>query len=282
MDWYSAGMAGLRHLGWLAVGGLMLAGVFAPAQRSRDHVDPTGHVVRGEALAGVWEFDVASIRPSGNPDRRTRIFRHPEDTEFMAQNAGLSALLQFAFGVSETRVIGLPASVATARFDLQAKGDAETDARFRRLNPGEQRIAKQKMMQGLLADRFKLAFHVETRELPVYALVVARGGPKLPPSEQAETSGWGGRTHIEIEGGDTLSRFVEELTRVSGRPVINRTGLSGKYDIEMDWAAEDDEDDADVPGLFTAIREQLGLGLESRKAQIEVVVVDRVEMPSAN
>lgn len=275
-------MAGLRHIKFVIAGCVVLAAGAANAQRSLSRVDPTGHVVRGDAVPGVWEFDVASIRQSGNPDRRQRIFRHPDDMEFGAQNASLSALLQFAFGVSDTRIVGLPASVQAARFDMQAKGDADTDARFRKLTPDQQRTAKQKMMQGLLIDRCKLAFHIETRELPVYALVVARGGPKLNPSQQAETSGWGGRTHIEIEGGDTLSRFVEELTRVSGRPVLNKTGLNGKYDIEMDWAAEDDEDDSDVPGLFTAIREQLGLALESRKAEIEVVVVDHLELPSEN
>lgn len=263
------------------VGWVVLTGGIASAQRSLPLTDPTGAVVRGEGLEGAWEFDVASIRPSGNTERRMRIFRHPDDTEFVAQNATLSALLQFAFGVSETRVLGLPGSLAGERFDVQAKGDVDTDARFHKLKPNQQWVAKQKMMQALLKERFKLAFHVETRELPVFALVVARGGPKLPASEQVEVSGWGGRQHIEVEGGDTLGRFVEELTRVSGRPVVNRTGLKGKYDIEVDWASDDD-DEADVPGLFTAIREQLGLALESRKAAVEVVVVDRLAMPSEN
>jgi uncharacterized protein (TIGR03435 family) len=259
---------------------LVLASVAAtpcPAQ----HPPPLADLTRPVALPGTWEFDVASIRPSGNPDRRQRLIRHPDDTEFVAQNASLSALLQFAFGVSETRVIGLPASIATARFDLLAKGDLDTDARFHKLNPDQQREAKQKMMQALLADRCKLAFHVETRELPVFALVVAKGGPKLQASDQKYESGWGGRTRVEIEGGDTLTRFAEELTRVSGRPVLNRTGLTGSYDIEVEWAADDD-DDADAPQLFTAIREQLGLTLEPRKAPVDVVVVDHIEMPSEN
>jgi uncharacterized protein (TIGR03435 family) len=206
--------------------------------------------------------------------------RHPDDTEFVAQNASLSALVQFAFGVSETRVIGLPGALASARFDLQAKGDSDTDARFHKLNPDQQREAKQRMMQALLVDRCKLSFHVETRELPVFALV-AKGKPKLQPSDQKFASGWGGRTRIEIEGGDTLTRFAEELTRVSGRPVMNQTGLTGSYDIEIEWAADDDED-ADMPTLFTAIREQLGLALEPRKAAVDVVVIDRMEMPSEN
>jgi uncharacterized protein (TIGR03435 family) len=256
----------------------MLAGGAADAQRLPAPADLT-HTV---TLPGVWEFDVASIRPTGNPDRRSRMMRHPDDTEFVAQNTSLSALLQFAFGVSPTRVIGMPTSLEGARFDMQAKGDVETDLRFHKLNSEQMRIAKQKMMQALLADRFKLAVHFETRELPVFALVVAKGGAKFSTSEQVTATAWGGRGHLDVEGGDTLVRFSEELTRVAGRPVLNETGLTGRYDIEMDWAADDDDDDIDAPKLLTAIKEQLGLALESRKAQVEVVVVDHMELPSEN
>jgi len=271
-------MVDFLRIRWIIVGGLMLAGGAAVAQRQPAPADLT----RAVSLPGAWEFDVASIRPSGNTDRRTRMMRHPDDTEFVAQNMSLIALLQFAFGVSQTRVIGLPAQLEAARFDVQAKGDVETDARFHKLNTEQMRIAKQKMLQALLAERFKLTVHFETRELPVFALVVARGGSKLSASDQATTTVWGGRTHIDVEGGDTLPRFAEELTRVAGRPVLDQTGLTGRYDIEMDWAADDDDDDIDAPKLLTAIREQLGLTLESRKAPVEVVVVDHMEMPSEN
>ena len=258
-------------------GGLLLACTVATAQRGPAPADLTQPVL----LPGVWEFDVASIRPTGVPDRRTRLYRHPDDTEFGGQNVPLQALLQFAYGVSVTRVLGLPGRLAAARFDLQAKGDADTEARFHKLNPDQQRIAKQKMVQAMLAERCGLKVHFETRELPVFDLVVAKGGPKFPVSEQVAGSGWGGWTHIEVDGGDTVSRLAEELTRVSGRVVLNRTGLTGHYDIELDWS-EDDDDESDQPTLFTAIREQLGLTLESRKAMVEVVVVDRMELPSAN
>jgi uncharacterized protein (TIGR03435 family) len=229
----------------------------------------------------AWVFDVASIRPSGNLDRRTRILRHPDDTEFIGQNVGLSALLQFAYGVSQTRVLGLPPQLEAARFDLQAKGDIETDARFRRLNPDQARAAKQKMMQALLADRFRLTMHFESRELPVYALVVAKGGAKLQPSDEQTAQAWTWWTHINVEGGNTMDRFAEELTRVAGRPVLNQTGLTGHYSLEFEWS-EDDDQDSDVPTLFTAIREQLGLRLEPQKAAVEVVVVDHIELPSEN
>jgi uncharacterized protein (TIGR03435 family) len=233
------------------------------------------------AAPSAFTFDVASIRRSANTEKRTRIFRHPDDTEFVAANVGLRALLQFAFGVSDTRVLGVPPQLESARFDVQAKGDIDTDARFRRLNPEQARTAKQAMMQKLLAERFQLTMHFETRELPVYALVVAKGGAKLQTSDEQYTSGWSGWTHINVEGGDSLNRFAEELTRVAGRPVVNRTGLTGHYNIEFEWS-DDDDQDSDAATLFTAIREQLGLRLEPQKAPVQVVVVDRIALPSPN
>ena len=275
---YSAGMVGFSRIFGIVIGCVLLAAEPLAAQRQPAPADLTHPV----ALPGTWEFDVASIRPTGNPDRRPRAMRHPDDTEFVAQNTSLNALLQFAYGVSQPRVIGLPAQIDSARFDLQAKGDLDTDARFHKLKPDQMRIAKQKMMQALLADRCKLKVHFETRELPVFALVVARGGRKFGPSDQVQSTAWGGRGHLDVEGGDTLARFAEELTRVAGRPVINETGLTGRFDIEMDWAADDDDDDIDAPKLLTAIHEQLGLALEPRKAEVEVVVIDHIQLPSEN
>jgi len=234
----------------------------------------------GVTVPGSWSFDVASIR-AGAPERRTRVLRHPDDTEYVAQNVSLSTMVQYAFGVTEARVIGLPPQLETARFDVQAKGDVETDARWRRLNPDQQRVAKQTMMQGLLADRCKLAYHWETRELPVYVLVAAKGGAKLQQSDEQTVQAWTWREHINVEGGNTLERLAEELTRVAGRPVVNRTGLTGRYTLELEWAADEDGD-ADVPTLFTAIREQLGLRLEPERAMVEVVVIDHMELPTAN
>jgi uncharacterized protein (TIGR03435 family) len=229
----------------------------------------------------AWAFDVAVLRPEVDTERRTRIFRHAEDTEFIAQNVGFSALIQYAYGVSETRVLGLSGALKSARFNVQAKGDIETDARFRRLTPPQMLEAKRLMMQALLRDRCGLEVHRETREMGVYALVVAKGGSKLQASDETTTQAWAWWNHIGVEGGKTLDRFAEELTRVSGRPVLNRTGLDGQYSLELEWA-DDDDDDATVPTLFTAIREQLGLTLEPAKAPVEVIVVDHLEMPTSN
>jgi len=232
-------------------------------------------------VAAGFAFDVASIKPAA-AERRTRIFRHPDDAEFGAQNVPLKALVQFAFGVTEARVIGFPASLQDARFDVQAHPDLETAARFRALKPDEAREAKQHMVLRLLEERCGLTVHRETRVLPVFALVVARGGPKFGPSEDPNSnSAWGGWNHIEIEGGKSMERLAEELSRVSGRPVVDKTGLTGKYDLELEWS-DDDDDDSTAATLFTAVSEQLGLKLQAEKAPVEVVVVDRIGLPTEN
>jgi uncharacterized protein (TIGR03435 family) len=256
---------------WIA-GALMLALMTASAAGIQTAV---------ETAPASFVFDVASIKP-GSAERRTRIFRHPDDAEFGAQNVSLKALVQFAYGVTEDRVIGFPAGLQDAHFDVEAHPDLATAARFRALKPDESREAKQHMVQDLLAARCHLEVHRETRVLPVYALVVGRGGPKFGPSEDPN-SNWarGGWNHIEIEGGESMARLAEELSRVSGRPVVDRTGLTGRYDLELEWSDDDDEDSA-AATLFTAVSEQLGLRLQAEKAPVDVVVVDHIELPSEN
>ena len=182
------------------------------------------------------------------------------------------------------------------------------------------------MLQSLLADRFHLKVHIETRELPVYALVVARGGSKLkastpepatPPDQDAPPSPPGGpddaphsppkgsmfvrmsSTGVQANATDsTVESLATMLTNqpdIGGRQVIDKTGLTGKYDWTLKWTptvgmamrgmdngAKETSGEPDAPGLFTALEEQLGLKLEPQKAPVEVVVIDHVEPPTAN
>ena len=111
-----------------------------------------------DTATASFVFDVASIKP-GSAERRTRIFRHPDDAEFGAQNVSLKALVQFAYGVTEARVLGFPAALLDARFDVQAHPDLTTAARFRALKPDENREAKQHMVEDLLVSRCHLKVH---------------------------------------------------------------------------------------------------------------------------
>jgi uncharacterized protein (TIGR03435 family) len=149
------------------------------------------------------------------------------------------------------------------------------------------------MIQQLLADQFKLVAHTETRQLPVYALVVAnpKTGPKIQPAKDLNRSISLNNGQIKAEG-ITLEDLAQKLTRslsdVLGRVVIDQTGLTGRYDLTLKWTSDmttsttpNSEPDA-PPDIFTAIQEQLGLKLESTKAPVPVLVIDHVEMPSEN
>jgi uncharacterized protein (TIGR03435 family) len=151
------------------------------------------------------------------------------------------------------------------------------------------------MTQKLLADRFNLKFHYEQRELSVYALTVGKAGPKMtrslgnpegPPDDEFSRSAWMKETNT------TMAEFTKALQYVLERPVVDHTGLTGRWDFRVQWTPDESQFGGIVPsssgnpnaapGLFTAIQEQVGLKLELVKALAEVLVIDHVEKPSAN
>ena len=138
----------------------------------------------------------------------------------------------------------------------------------------------------MLANRFNLKVHNESRVLPVYALVVAKGGFKLKQSHApaANLSGMMmDRGMIHIRGGPIGARFIVGLSNTTGRIVIDKTGLTGYYDIDLKWTPDEDLAAGVLgPSLLTALEEQLGLKLVSEKAPIDVIVVDHIETPSPN
>lgn len=145
------------------------------------------------------------------------------------------------------------------------------------------------MLQALLADRFTLKVHQETRELPIYTLVVAKGGPRFQPSKINGTTINSGIAYITVVGSDhTVALLAEQLSRTLGRVVMDKTGLDGRYELTLKWATDEGGagtggSSADAgPSIFTAIQEQLGLKLESGKGPIPILVVDHLEKPSEN
>jgi uncharacterized protein (TIGR03435 family) len=144
------------------------------------------------------------------------------------------------------------------------------------------------MLQSLLADRFQLKVHREIKEGPVYALVVGKNGPRLKvskPDEESSITASGNRTANITMANQTADRLALQLADSLDRPVIDKTGLTGHYDIKLTWIPEyagaprPGSDDVDI---FTAVQEQLGLKLEPQKAPIEILVVDHAERPSDN
>ncbi len=231
----------------------------------------------GQVVAG---FDVAATRRSlADEHARSHIVSDPADGRFQAVNVPLIVLLRFAFGVPETRILGAPDWVSAEKYDMEARSDAAVDERLKGMDSAAARGLKQTMLQALFAERFGLKWHEETRELPVYRLVVAKGGSKLAEAK-------GGQTIDEyrtkyVAQGIPVSVLAEELAKVTGRVVEDETALPGRYDVSLRWSA-DDAQDTTVPGIFGAVTEQLGLKLESGKGPVKVVVVDAVARPTVN
>jgi uncharacterized protein (TIGR03435 family) len=136
------------------------------------------------------------------------------------------------------------------------------------------------MVQNLLIERFSLKLHRESKELPVFALVAAKNGSKLHVSVGKGLDVRGGHGHFTARGITMQMMAAQLAARVLDRPVVDRTGLNGEFDLELEWAADDGPDAG--PSIFTAIQEQLGLRLEAQRAAVDMLVVDQVERPSAN
>lgn len=221
-------------------------------------------------------FEVASLKPGKRvmtaDGYSYSSIDNPTPGNLVAINASLAECIRWAYNVKEYQLSGpdwLNSSDTT--FDIQAKAPA-----------GTPRPEIRRMLQTLLAERLKLELHRETRMLPVYHLVAAKGGPKF---QQAKTDGRNGFAsaggHLEATH-VTMSDFAEEMARDTGRPVFDKTGISGRFDLKLDYSP-DRSDNPDRPSLFTALQEQLGLRLEPQKGPVEVLVIDRAErVPSAN
>lgn len=280
--------------------------VFGLMQQPRSQVGP----LFASADPHLPAFEVASIKPDKSGTDMTML--RTTAVGFIAQNIPLRELLRQAYRVQDNQIVGAPTWVGSARYDIEAKvGSNDTDA-LRQLTPDERGL----MMQPLLADRFQLKVHTETKDLPVLVLTVAKGGPKLHEAKPGDTypngikgfDGKGGGAGLMHMGpgqltaqGLPISSFVQLLSQQLGHVVQDQTGLTGKYDFALQWTPDQDNSammkgpgggppglgdappaDSAGPSLLTALQEQLGLKLESQKAPVPVLVIDHVEPPSEN
>jgi uncharacterized protein (TIGR03435 family) len=234
-------------------------------------------------------FEVATIKPSKPDDPRKAFI--VQGRRFQIINQPLTAILSFSYDVQAKQLIGLPPWADTDKYDIDATPDGE----------GAPSSKQWKIMiQKLVAERFKLTFHHEKKELSVYVLSVAKTGPKLTKSE-GDPNGLPG-LFFRGKLGDLAVRnanmadftgLMQEA--VLDRPVLDQTGITGRYDFTLLWTPDDSQfagmgvkippptDTANAPpNLYTAIQEQIGLKLEATKAPADVMVVDHVEKPSEN
>lgn len=232
-----------------------------------------------------FAFEVASIRPS----KAVGMWIRSRTDGMSISGATLWQLIFDAYNVPgissigrDDQVSGLPSWARSDTFDIEAKMDEETLAALQRLPLKEQSRQQNFMLQALLAGRFKLQIRREMKELPVYALVAAKGGFKLKESQAVVRMWMTDRGRITITAG-RIDDLVFSLTGDVDRNVVNRTGIKGKYDIDLKWTPDDQQGTPDAgPTLFTALEEQLGLKLVPAKGPVDTFVVDHVEQPTEN
>ena len=281
---------------------LLCASVMCAQQPAAKSSAQTGYVPS-------MTFDVASIRES-NPDPATGYsvsFMNPAHSSLVRlANNDVSNLLAIAYGINRPQIVGLPdwAGRFGPFFNIEAKSDASVDERLAKLSDEQARLEKQHMFQVLLADRFQLKVHWETKEGPIYELVVAKNGPKLHSGGSisptpAELESWGNRKIPPIyQSGSSRTGFdfiahrcsmealAETLTGQMGAPVVDKTGLTGTYDFDLKYLGPTEHygsDDPSMPRPLTeALPDQLGLKLQSAKGEKQFLVVDHIERPSAN
>jgi uncharacterized protein (TIGR03435 family) len=237
-------------------------------------------------------FEVASIHENKTAtDGHHHIYSAANDSNFRTINVSAEDLIQLAYGIPKSRIVGAPSWLDSTTFDINAKADPSIEAQMHSLPSEQGRLWKQQMVQALLVDRFQLKTHQETRQLPVYALVIAnpKTGPKFKPSEANGTTIDTGRSRIHVQGSDhTVTLLARALAESLGRVVLDKTGLDGRYDLTLKWTPDDASATTTTPApdappdIFTAIQEQLGLKLEPTKGPVPILVIDSVAMPSEN
>lgn len=205
-------------------------------------------------------------------------------------------LIQNAYGLREFQLIGGPDWVNNEPFDIQARIDPPDAYPAVLDETGRKAWSTRQMerLQSLLLDRFQLKCHIITKELPVYDLIVAKGGPKLHETTAAENkrgsigSSSNGHTSSMKATGITMQDAARDLSGELGRTVVDKTGLNGSYDLQLTWTPEagagdgTQADAASGPTLFTALQEQLGLKLEAAKGPVQILVIDTIQKPGEN
>ena len=265
------------------------------------------------ANSGALQYDVASIKrfTPGGPPNLNGFHPFVETPDgLVVRTATVKMLILRAYGVDAYQISGGPDWLNSERYDIDAKFDGTTADKLQKLSPDERILARQHMLQTILAERFNLAIHRENKELQTYSLIVGKNGPKLQevkledagPSKPKVGPAPGridmtvGGTGGQVRGfASPLSNLTVMLTNYLHRPVIDKTGLTGKYDFTLRWTPDETQaqvsssanglPSADPTGgasLFTAIQEQFGLKLESAKGPIELIVIDHIERPSGN
>jgi uncharacterized protein (TIGR03435 family) len=244
-------------------------------------ISAVGILYPGEALAQQSDaaqarFDVASVKLHQEEPGPFRVSTAAANGRIDFINVTLKSCLRQAYGLRSYQITGGPGWISDDHYDIVAKSAGPAG-----------RAQLMRMLQALLAERFQLKFHFETKEMPVYALVVGKSGLKI---KEVKDDGKG----MQI-GGDTqhpfsarnisMAQFAESLSRLQelNAPVVNRTDVPGVFNIDLEFSPENTTStDSAAPSLFSALTEQVGLKLEASRGPVRILVIDQVARPAGN
>lgn len=292
---------------WGGLGLALLVGVAGCALSAAGQVAgaAAAGTVDGAAYVPTMTFDVASVRPVKVANLSSISIGggwiDPHTSMLRLQNSPLNNLLYIAYGIHTYEMVGLPDWPWPTLFTIEAKSDTDADEKLVKLSDKDAMAEKRHMLQALLADRFSLRSHWETREGPIYNLVVSKAGrlegAKGATAEQLKNWGDGDIPQLIQQGngrgGELVGHacpmpyLVKTLADQFNRPITDKTGRTGKYDFSLKYGTirvsdgRPDESDP-TPSLEDAIQDQIGLKLESAKGPIQVLVIDHIEKPSEN
>jgi len=280
-----------RHIGWFAALLVFSCGLCLHAQTP---------IVEEPNYTPTLTFDVATIRLAPPPDANfhVTVSSPPHSSRFEATNLPIVALLHIAYGF-DAPVVGAPDWVGNTFYTIQARSDEAADARLAKLTDNEVRLEKRNAIRVLLAERFGLKTHLETRNTEIYNLVVSKGGIKMqlvppppppadgeapPPPRPSEVQAHGSQHGLEFIGSNASIRAIcSALTSMVEAPVVDKTGLTGTYNYTLQFGREWSERDPDSwPSIFTAVQDQLGLKFEAVHESVPNLVVDQITKPTEN
>ena len=243
-------------------------------------------------------YAVTSVKADAEGDVTKPVHGSQTGDGLYIRNQTLELIIRQAYGVRSYQIVGAPGWMDKREWQVEAKTDDAETQKLKTMNKAEAQTERCLLLQSLLADRFKLAVHEETRIEPGFSLVVAKGGPKFKeagPNPPGQTP----KPPIVMDNGILtfnglpIDRLAVVLSQIMGHTVVDKTGLTGKYEFTIPWtlsefeltpnAPPDGANDNDLGGsIFTVLQERLGLRLESGKVPTEVIVIDHVEEPSPN
>jgi len=237
--------------------------------------------VKGMAKDAEPSFEVATVKPS-DPKNGSQGFHSGDGRRIDCDNETVAEIVEFVYGVHAKQIVGAPQWFFDERWDVDGYPDVPGEPDYKQM---------QGMYRKLLEERFGLKMHRETRTMGAYVLTVVKGGAKLSKSVDQEAMSdttftqWNSQRRVLRVTSTTMAEFATTMDSQLEKPLVDQTGLTGKWDFLLKWrpetAPEPDDPNA-LPGIFTAIQEQIGLKLEGAKAPVDVIVIDKVERPSAN